>query len=291
MRVISYSGANHIELLRSGAEFFPALIAAIDAAHAEIYLETYIFAIDDTGILVREALERAAHRGVAVSVITDWVGTGRVESRQLKASLTAAGVAHRSFNPWFRRGVARSHRKLCVVDRHWAFVGGLNINDDFFSDDGRRLPLPAPRWDFAVRIDGPLVAAIHQEMQNQWIRIGKMPLKARWENFRMARHETLHGTQPGPALAGLVVRDNLRIGTCARDRLAGQSLFRTRPQIAPGAGRSGAARGAGDLAAWRRAVLSAGCRGPFVLSQIAQGWRTYRRIHQDPVACQGRRHR
>jgi cardiolipin synthase len=210
MRVISYSGANHIELLRSGAEFFPALIAAIDAAHAEIYLETYIFAIDDTGILVREALERAAHRGVAVSVISDWVGTGRVESRQLKASLTAAGVAHRSFNPWFRRGVARSHRKLCVVDRHWAFVGGLNINDDFFSDDGRRLPLPAPRWDFAVRIDGPLVAAIHQEMQNQWIRIGKMPLKARWENFRMARHETLHGTQPGPALAGLVVRDNLR---------------------------------------------------------------------------------
>jgi cardiolipin synthase len=210
MRVISYSGANNIELLRNGAEFFPALIAAIDAAHAEIYLETYIFAIDDTGILVRDALERAARRGVAVSVITDWVGTGRVESRQLKTSLTAAGVAHRSFNPWFRRGVARSHRKLCVVDRHWAFVGGLNINDDFFSDDGRRLPLPAPRWDFAVRIDGPLVAAIHQEMQTQWIRIGKMRLKARWESFRLARHAALPDTQAGQALAGLVVRDNLR---------------------------------------------------------------------------------
>ncbi len=240
MRVISYSGDNNIVLLRSGAEFFPALIAAIDGAHAEIYLETYIFAIDDTGILVRDALERAARRGVVISVITDWVGTGRVESLQLKTMLTAAGIAHRSFNPWFRRGVARSHRKLCVVDRLWAFVGGLNINDDFFSDDGRRHALPAPRWDFAVRIDGPLVAAIHQEMLTQWIRIGKMRLKARWENFRTAARRARHGTEHGQALAGLVVRDNLRNRrTIQRAYLqalgrARESAFLANPYFAPG---------------------------------------------------------
>ncbi|AKZ64732.1 cardiolipin synthase [Herbaspirillum hiltneri N3] len=239
MRVISYSGDNHVELLRCGLEFFPALIAAIDEARAEIYLETYIFSLDDTGILVRDALVRAAGRGVVVSVITDWVGTGRVESKQLKATLTAAGVQHRSFNPWFKRGVARSHRKLCVADRKVAFAGGLNINDDFFSDDSRRAPLPAPRWDFAVRISGPLVEAIHREMQDQWIRIGKMKLRARWDRFKMGRY-TQHGTEPGQALAGLVVRDNLRNRrTIQRAYLqalgrARETAFLTNPYFAPG---------------------------------------------------------
>ncbi|EJL91981.1 phosphatidylserine/phosphatidylglycerophosphate/cardiolipin synthase [Herbaspirillum sp. CF444] len=238
MRVISYSGENDITLLRSGAEFFPALIAAIDEARVEIYLETYIFSIDDTGILVRDALTRAAGRGVIVSVITDWVGTGRVASKQVKATLVEAGVQHRSFNPWFRRGVARSHRKLCVVDRKWGFVGGLNIIDDFL-DDASHATLPAPRWDFAVRISGPLVEAIHEEMQNQWIRIGKMKLRARWDKFKMARY-TRHGTEPGQALAGLVVRDNLRNRrTIQRAYLqalgrARETAFLANPYFAPG---------------------------------------------------------
>ena len=34
---------NRIGLLRTGAEYFPALEAACDAAAREIYLETYIF--------------------------------------------------------------------------------------------------------------------------------------------------------------------------------------------------------------------------------------------------------
>jgi len=238
MRVIHYSGGNDITLLRSGGEFFPALIAAIDAAHAEIYLETYIFSIDDTGIQVRDALTRAAARGVVVSVITDWHGTGRLETAQLKASLVTAGIEHRSFNPWFRRGVARSHRKLCVVDRRVGFVGGLNINDDDFSDEGNRARLPAPRWDFAVRVRGPLIEDIHHEMQTQWIRIGRMPLKARWDTFRM-RHLVLPA-QEGGAQAALVVRDNLRHRrTIERAYLqalghAREAVWLANPYFAPG---------------------------------------------------------
>ncbi|MBB3214829.1 cardiolipin synthase [Herbaspirillum sp. Sphag1AN] len=210
MRMMNYSGGNDIALLRSGAEFFPAMIAAIDQAHAEIYLETYIFSIDDTGIQVRDALVRAAARGVEVSVISDWHGTGRLETQQLKHSLLETAVQHRSFNPWFRRGVARSHRKLCVIDRSVGFVGGININDDFFSDEGSRKPLPAPRWDFAVRIRGPLVEDLHREAQAQWIRIGKMKLRARWDRFRSS-HLTPGGQNAtSGAQAALVVRDNLR---------------------------------------------------------------------------------
>ena len=240
MRMINYSGGNEIVLLRSGGEFFPALIAAIDQAHSEVYLETYIFAIDDTGIQVRDALARAAARGVTVSVITDWLGTGRIQTKQLKTTLTEEGVQHRSFNPWFRRGVARSHRKLCVIDRTVGFVGGININDDYFSDEGSREPLPAPRWDFAIRVRGPLVQDLHTEVQNQWIRIGKMKLRIRWEKFRMSRLARFAAHEQGGAQAGLVVRDNLRNRrTIERSYL--QALGRARdtavlanPYFAPG---------------------------------------------------------
>ena len=43
------ASANDVRLLCCGAEYFPALITAIQAAIAEIQLETYIFADDVTG--------------------------------------------------------------------------------------------------------------------------------------------------------------------------------------------------------------------------------------------------
>lgn len=239
MRSVNFSADNNIVLLHNGAAFFPALIAAIDAARVEIYLETYIFSLDETGVLVRDALQRAAARGVIVNVISDWLGTGIKHSRLLQTTLHAAGVHHRSFNPWFKRGVARSHRKLCVVDRYVAFVGGLNIIDDLYSDDSRRTPLPAPRWDFAVALSGPLVDVIHEEMQDQWVRIGQMKLLARWENFkkmRASREVQVYGA----ALAGLVVRDNWRNRrTIQRAYLqalgrARESAYLTNPYFAPG---------------------------------------------------------
>lgn len=239
MRSVTFTSNNRIGLLHCGAEYFPALIASFDAAKTEIYLETYIFADDDTGEKIKTALQRAARRGVVVHVITDWHGCGRVQSNRLHKEFLAAGVRHRRFNPWFRRGVARTHRKICVVDRNLAFIGGLNINDDLFSDDDSRIPLPAPRWDFAIRIEGPLVDAIHREAETQWERLGTMTLKTRWERFKKisATHITVSNA---PAFAGLVVRDNLRNRhTIQRAYLqalgrAKKSAWLANPYFAPG---------------------------------------------------------
>jgi cardiolipin synthase len=239
MRAVTFSADNHIALLHNGAAFFPALIAAIDAARVEIYLETYIFADDDTAQLVQQALSRAVQRGVAVRVITDWLGTGRQRSVSLQQEFLASGVMYRAFNPWFRRGVARMHRKLCVVDRQISFIGGLNIIDDMVSDDDQRLPLPAPRWDFAVSISGALVNTIHAELEAQWMRLGEMKLLARLQQFKRRRHIS-NGAAHGPALAGLVLRDNLRNRrTIQRAYLhalghARQSALLTSPYFAPG---------------------------------------------------------
>ena len=61
-----YRAGNCIKLLHCGAEYFPALEAAIDAAAREVYLETYIFADDPSGRLIGNALARAARRRVRV---------------------------------------------------------------------------------------------------------------------------------------------------------------------------------------------------------------------------------
>ena len=209
MRPVTFTAHNHVTLLHCGAEFFPALIGAIDAARFEVYLETYIFTLDTTGEAVKDALIRAAARGVTVNVITDWLGTGHRPSVILNHLFAAGGVHHRVFNAWFKRGVARSHRKICVVDRQVAFLGGLNINHDYISDDGFSQPLPAPRWDIAVRVRGPLVAAIYRDVQAQWMMLKGLSLRHRWELF-MERRKTGHTIGEGPALAAYVVRDNLR---------------------------------------------------------------------------------
>lgn len=239
MRVASYSKNNQLTLLHRGGEFFPALIRAIDMAHSEIYLEIYIFADDATGDIVKAALLRAAKRGVAVHVLVDWLGTGSKVVAKLAQYFASAGVNFRSFNPWFHRGLVRTHRKIMVVDRELAFLGGLNINDDLYSDDGSHISLPAPRWDFAVAIHGQLVSAVHEEAAAQWMGYGLKDIRARWQNLRR-----LHLQHGKPALtvaeAALVVRDNLRNRrTIQRSLLhaighAHQTIYLVTPYFAPG---------------------------------------------------------
>ncbi|MDB5729623.1 MAG: cardiolipin synthase [Noviherbaspirillum sp.] len=208
MRSVKFSAHNQVTLLHNGAEYFPALIAALDAAKFEVYLETYIFAADQTADQVKAALIRAAGRGVKVNVVTDWLGTGHRQSAILSRDFRQARVNHRIFNAWFRRGVVRMHRKICVVDRQVAFLGGLNINCDMISDDGFNDPLPAPRWDFAVRVRGPLVATIHEAVLAQWLYLSGLHLRYRLERFLERRADKV-SAEGSPALAGLVLRDNL----------------------------------------------------------------------------------
>ena len=131
MSATSYSRSNHLSLLHRGAEFFPALIHAIDAASVEIYLETYIFAVDDTANQVRDALIRAASRGVMVYVLVDWLGTGRSNVAVLQAEFEPSGVhfagilQSASSGRWWMMSMRKSPRngsgnprKRCVAD--WA---------------------------------------------------------------------------------------------------------------------------------------------------------------------------
>src|SRR5450631_890562 len=126
---------NQLTLLQNGEAYFPAIEAAFDRARQEIYLETYIYENDTTGRKIADALKRAAQRGVNVYMLIDGYGSKDLQ-RSMLDSLREGGVKALIFrpkiSPWtFRRErLRRLHRKIVVVDREIAFVGGINIIND-----------------------------------------------------------------------------------------------------------------------------------------------------------------
>ncbi len=86
-----FISGNQIKLLRNGAEYFPALEAAIENAVNEVYLQTYIYEADATGQRIGHALKQAAQRGVSVNVLLDGFGCKEL-SKDYVQELETAGV-------------------------------------------------------------------------------------------------------------------------------------------------------------------------------------------------------
>jgi len=199
---------NRLTLLRSGSEYFPALLAAVDHARNEIWLETYIYADDDIGRKVTDALIRAAERGVVVRVLVDGWGARHFLTKALERKLERGGVQLLKYRPeimpWhFRRHrLRRLHRKLCHVDGMLAFVGGINVIDDM--NTPRHKP---PRVDFAVRVQGPLLPDIVQTMKRVWA-INELVQFQQTEVPLFP--DPLPRERAGSQTAKFVIRDNLR---------------------------------------------------------------------------------
>ena len=121
--MIQYLDGNRLTLLRSGAEYFPALEDSIDQARTEIYLETYIFADDQSGRSIATALCRASQRGVRVHVLLDGFGAKDMP-KHLSQTMLDAGVGllvyRRKISPLtLRRHRLRRDRRL-LGGRCWS---------------------------------------------------------------------------------------------------------------------------------------------------------------------------
>lgn len=251
---LHFRSDNQLQLLHSGQDFFTELLRTLAQAQQEIYLETYIFSDDATANRIRDALCDAAQRGVRVHVMIDWLGSGRGRSQQLAQYLGSRGVLCRLFNPWFKRGVARTHRKLVAIDQMQAFVGGINIIDDLLADDGSGKTLPAARWDFAVLVQGTLVADIRQELAAQWLKLGHLALLQRVNLMRLLDLPAFYPTMTNGQSAAFVIRDNLRHRSTIQKAYlhalgsAKKQVILANPYFAPGR-------------KFRRALVSAASRG------------------------------
>jgi cardiolipin synthase A/B len=153
------------EWLRTGREAVDAMLEAISHAEESVRLETFIFHTGDVGDAFRDALVAAQRRGVRVRVMCDAFG-----SIKLLASywdeLVAAGGEFRWFNPLqLNRIIYRDHRKILVVDKQIAFIGGFNIGTEYCGDG-----ITCGWRDVGLRITGPLAKTLGETFDDLYSR-------------------------------------------------------------------------------------------------------------------------
>src|SRR3954451_10285565 len=203
---------NDFTLLDNGEEFFPRVFECIANAKREVIVETFILFEDKVGLQLQEALIAAARRGAQVDITIDDWGSPDLSERFLGA-LRAAGVRVHSFNPGPRpfglrpHLLRRMHRKIVVVDREVAFVGGINYSADHLKDYG-----PEGKQDYAVEIPGPLVAEIHRFTHSALAEGLRHAGHRRqwWRGRKQFRTTAKELPVAGSADAMFVVRDNRR---------------------------------------------------------------------------------
>lgn len=155
-----------IRLLKNGSEAFPAMFAAIQRASRSIALEMYFIADDETGREFRNHLTAAAGRGIRVEVLVDAWGSWNLPN-VFWNGLRAAGGTVKSFHPIARRVVFfRNHRKLLLVDDHLAYIGGMNIANEYYLGAQGESP-----WrDNMLEIAGTGAAWLRKSFVQMWAR-------------------------------------------------------------------------------------------------------------------------
>ncbi len=133
-----------------------AVLDIIEGARSTLKVAFYIFACDEVGKEVRDALVAAARRGVEVTLIVD--GFGAQADEEFFAELTQAGGTFLVFMAkWSRRALIRNHQKMMVADDAVAMMGGFNIEDDYFAS-----PQTNGWNDLGFRLEGPVVARVSE---------------------------------------------------------------------------------------------------------------------------------
>jgi phosphatidylserine/phosphatidylglycerophosphate/cardiolipin synthase-like enzyme len=203
-RVAGHSVPNRLEAV-TGAALIPGnridveldnatarrwLLESIAGAKERIHFQVYMALDDDVGSQVEAALAGAAARGVTVRVVVDSLhgleGSFGAHNRLLERLRQRPGVALHVSRPI--TGVPslealkqRDHRKLVVVDRSLALLGGRNLSHEYYAAFDEVRLTPQSRWrevpwlDAGARVAGPAVAELERSFLDAWTRAGGAP--------------------------------------------------------------------------------------------------------------------
>lgn len=149
-----------------GSERFQALIDHIDRAAETLRVFYYMFQDDSAGEQVRDALVRAAKRGVDVHLIIDAFGSDAPDD--FFEPITEAGGTFDIFSArWSVRYLIRNHQKFVIADGERVMTGGSNIADDYYA------PPKDNGWcDLGVAIEGKVARQFGDwfELLHDWTR-------------------------------------------------------------------------------------------------------------------------
>lgn len=211
MSLSHWHEGHRVELLENGEEFYPRVLAAIDAAEREVLIETFILFDDPAGQPLQKAVIAAAQRGVSVQMTLDGWGSAKLPKTFI-APMIEAGVRIHIYDPvkW-RFGhrtqiFRRLHRKLIVIDQRVAWCGGINFSHDHLRSYGEH-----SKQDYALEVEGPVVADIYRTMLVMLPRSAR-PKRPSWQWLRRRRRMTQSSpaatARAGNALVAFLYRDN-----------------------------------------------------------------------------------
>lgn len=196
---LPFTRGNRIELLIDGEQTFNSIFEAIGQCQDYLLVNFFILKDDETGQRFKEALIERAEAGVRVYLMFDEVGSRRLPNAYLR-ELREGKVNVCSFGGnrlwWSRLQMNfRNHRKIVVADGEFAYVGGLNVGDEYLGR-GKRFK----RWrDTHVKITGPSVEAVQLVFLEDWNwAIGKIP-KVTWDSHAEEPNQTVAIIPTGPA--------------------------------------------------------------------------------------------
>ncbi|MCC6544439.1 MAG: phosphatidylserine/phosphatidylglycerophosphate/cardiolipin synthase family protein [Nitrospirae bacterium] len=125
-------GNDSLHLFTEGDVLYEAMLGSISRARNNILLESYIFSDDEIGWKFAETLAEKARAGLEVLLHLDAAGTLLRGGRKLGKYLRGHNVDIKWFHRWSwfdpLRYNRRQHRKLLVVDKSDAYIGGFNIH-------------------------------------------------------------------------------------------------------------------------------------------------------------------
>ncbi len=161
---------NKLTLLENGEQKFPQLFSDLEAAKHTIHLEYYIFRFDDIGSQLCQLLIKKAKEGVAVRLIYDDYGSlglnHLVLMRMRSHGIEAFPFAEIRWFAFTERLNYRNHRKIVVVDGKVAYVGGINIGDEY---NNPAVDPDKVYWrDSHLRIEGQSAAYLQNIFLTDW---------------------------------------------------------------------------------------------------------------------------
>ena len=163
-----FLSGNQVALLLNGTKTYDSLIDGINQARHYILFQFYILRSDKTGEHFKRLLMNKATEGIAVYVMYDGLGSRELTTAWLE-DFRQAGVKIVEFKTQKGRNNRfqinfRNHRKNVVIDGKSAWLGGLNIGDDYLGGDIKLSP-----WrDTHLRIDGPSVLSAQLLFLSDW---------------------------------------------------------------------------------------------------------------------------
>lgn len=164
-----YCDNNHVTVYTNAQEKYESLFADIEKATESINIIYFIIRNDTTGNHLIDLLCKKAKEGVKVRLMYDGFGSILTPRRLFNRLRYEDNCEIKEFFPVRLFSMSkinhRNHRKIAVIDDKIAYMGGMNIGDEYMSKAKKR----NLNWrDTHLRIEGSAVEYVQRCFAQDW---------------------------------------------------------------------------------------------------------------------------